>query len=88
MKQLKETFIGKKEVSDLDLMEPFWEDGADEPNEIEWMDDIWNEAPSMDIDQLMEILEKYKKEGANRVYIAEHSDHQGYEFNFVKLEEL
>jgi hypothetical protein len=46
------------------------------------------EAPSMSIDDVIEILNEFKTKGADRVYIADHSDHHGYYFYGVKLVQI
>lgn len=87
MKQLKETFISKKEVSDLDLLPPFWNEELDESYPLELSKEgYYQDAPSMDIDELITMLKNSQEKGANRVYMESHNDHRGYEFVFVKLE--
>lgn len=89
MKNYKETFISKQVVSELDLDPPFWEIDEDEPNLVDYCEDgQYQDAPSMDIEDLIHILETIKRQGANRVYIESDNDHQGYEFTFVNLTEV
>lgn len=86
MKQYKETYIKCKILEDLDLQEPFYT--GDEPNDILFSNQVYSSTPSLEIDTVIKILEKYKTQGANRVYISSLVDHKGYVFDFVKLEEI
>lgn len=45
-------------------------------------------VPSMNIDDVMGILNKLKEDGANRVYISTDDGHRGYEFFGVQLKEV
>jgi hypothetical protein len=88
MKTYVEKFIAKKSKTDLDLEHPNY--AGDERNEV--MIPLnkleYTEAPSIDIDEVISMLNKLKELGANRVYIADHSDHHGYYFYGVKLIEI
>ena len=89
MKIYREKFIVQESRTDIDLDPPFYD--GDERNEI---DTIWKElkyvdgVPSMELDELIGILQNMKRRGADRVYIATHEDHRGYYFYGVKLEEI
>lgn len=87
MKRFKEKLIESKEFSEIDLEYPFYEN--DERNEVEMPnEEIWYDTESMSIDDAILTLEHLKEKGADRVYIVAHSDHHGYIFTGVKLEEL
>ena len=88
MKTFVEKFIGTEERTELDLDYPNYE--GDERNEVMIPHNKLNfvEAPSIDIDEVIEILNQLKEKGANRVYIADHCDHNGYYFYGVNLIEI
>ena len=89
MKNYREKFIVQESRTEIDLEPPFYD--GDERNEI---DTVWDElkyvdgVPSMELDELIGILQNMKRRGADRVYIATHEDHHGYYFYGVKLEEV
>lgn len=81
----KEEFIKAIDRTDLDMGHPFYENGSDERNDIE-LSSI--EGSSIEIDEVINILNNLKNSGANRVYIQEDCDHHGYQFYGVKLIKL
>ena len=89
MKSYREKFIVQESRTEIDLDPPFYD--GDERNGI---DTVWDElkyvdgVPSMELDELIGILQNMKRRGADRVYIATHEDHHGYYFYGVKLEEV
>lgn len=87
MKKFKETLVKEVEIDELDLDFPFYNAGSDDSNEVDLPDNIWAEVPSMDIDQAIKSLTELKEMGANRIYFYAHTDHHGYIFTGVKLEE-
>lgn len=86
MKTFTETLIEEIEKSDIDLDYPFYEKG--ERNEVETLDNVWSEAPSISINETIETLENLAGKGANRVYLYAHGDHHSYIFTGVRLEEI
>lgn len=88
MKTFVEKFIITTSETELDLDYPHYE--GDEANEVHIPQSKleYTEVPSMNIDDLIKILMKFKDEGADRIYIADHVDHQGYYFYGVKLIEI
>lgn len=93
MSNYKETHVFTHSEEDLDVMPPFYtgeedEDGDPIRNHVETYNEHISEAPSINIDTVIEILMEGKKRGADRVYIGDHCDHFGYEFAFVKAEKL
>lgn len=80
----------KDTLTDLGSEYPHYCDNDEERNEVMIPHYKLNyaEAPSMDIDETIEILKNLKELGANRVYIADHPDHRGYYFYGVKLIEI
>jgi hypothetical protein len=89
MKRYLETVVAKESVTELDLVFPFYdEDQNINEVEIPYSEIKFAEAPSIDINYVINTLLNMKEKGANRVYIADHIDHHGYYFYGVKLEEL
>lgn len=88
MKTYVEKFIGEISKTELDLDHPFYD--GEERNEVMIPHNRlgFTEAPSMDIDEVIGVLNELKNQGANRVYIADHCDHHGYYFYGTKLIEL
>lgn len=88
MKTYREKFIEKISRIELDLEHPRYT--GDDKNEviIPYEDIVFAEAPSINIDELIELLEELKQKGSNRVYIAQHCDHHGYYFYGVKLSRI
>lgn len=88
MKTFVEKFIAEESRTDLDLDYPNYD--GDEKNEVMIPHNklIFVEAPSMDIDETIKILTDLKEKGANRIYIADHCDHNGYYFYGVQLLEI
>lgn len=90
MKNYREKFIVEESRTEIDLEPPFYD--GDERNEVEvpWnqLDYVDDGVPSMELDELIGILQGIKRRGADRVYIATHEDHHGYYFYGVKLEEI
>jgi hypothetical protein len=89
MKTFVEKFIAVNSRTELDLEYPNYDD-SDEKNDVmiphSKLD--FAVAPSIDIDDVIKILTELKEKGANRVYIADHSDHSGYYFYGVQLREI
>jgi|AntRauTorcE11897_2_1112592.scaffolds.fasta_scaffold70268_2 hypothetical protein len=91
-----EKFIKEVQKTELDMDFPFWgfnplsECDDNDRNEVMIPNNrlTFAEAPSMDIDECIDILEGLKSEGANRVYIADHIDHRGYHIYGVELKEI
>jgi hypothetical protein len=91
MESFRETVIAKTELTDLDLMYPFYSGPESETRndvEIPWDEICFSESPSAPIDEIISILTRLKESGADRVYIHDHCDHHGYYFTGVKLEKL
>lgn len=88
MKTFVEKFIAEKTLTELDLEFPNY--SGDVRNEVMIPHNKLShaEAPSMDIDDAIKILNELKEMGSNRVYIADHCDHNGYHFYGVKLVEI
>ena len=88
MKTFVEKFIAVAKNLNLDLKYPNYENKINNEvmtlhNKLEYV-----EAPSMDIDDVINILNELKEKGSNRVYIADHCDHHGYYFYGVELKEI
>lgn len=90
MTKFKEKLINVNYHEELDFLHPFYNDETEEFNEIDdsEMPSIWSDTVSMDIDEAINTLKQLKEEGANRVYIVAHTDHVGYIYTGVKLEEV
>lgn len=90
MKAFVEKFICKVSRTELDMEFPNYEEDGEERNEVMIPYNMisFADSPSMDIDEAIKILEEIKEKGANRVYIADHSDHHGYYFYGVQLKEI
>lgn len=90
MKTFVEKFIHVEVRDELDLMFPHYNEEAEQHNEVMIPHSKLNfaEAPSIDIDEVIIILNELKVKGANRVYIADHCDHHGYYFYGVQLKEI
>lgn len=90
MRKFRETLLVKVNKTEIDLDFPFYTDGNEGKNDVEipYEEITFGESPSMDIDEVMQILSDMKDKGSNRVYIADHSDHHGYHFYGVKLTEI
>jgi hypothetical protein len=88
MKTFVEKFIAEESRTELDLDHPYYD--GEEGNEVMTPHHkmTWAEAPSINIDEVIVILDNLKKKGANRVRIADHSDHHGYYFYGLKLIEI
>ncbi len=88
MKTFVEKLIAEESRTDLDLDYPHYE--GEVKNEVMIPHSMlsFTEVPSLDIDEAIKILIGFKEKGANRVYIAEHCDHNGYYFYGVKLMEI
>ena len=88
MKTFVEKFIAVESRTDLDLEYPNYE--GEVSNEVMTPHNKLNyvEVPSMDIDDVINILNELKEKGSNRVYIADHCDHHGYYFYGVELKEI
>jgi hypothetical protein len=88
MKTFAEKLIQKISKTELDLKYPYYENGV--PNEVLTPHNslAFVEAPSIDIDEAIQILQELKEKGSNRVYIADNPDAEGYYFYGVKLIEL
>lgn len=94
-KTFVEKFIDTIDVSDLDLEYPHYSPSYNEGDDairndvmIPWDKLDFVEAPSMDINDVLEVLNNLKEKGANRIYIADHGDHHGYYFYGVNLMEI
>jgi len=88
MKKFKESLIEEIEISDIESMsEPFYT--GDERNDVEMPDnDVWYEADSINIDVVIKTLEQLKNNGANRVYLYSHGDHNSYILTGVNCQEI
>lgn len=88
MKTFVEKFIAVKSRTELDLDYPNYD--GEERNEVmipsNKLDFV--EAPSMDINEAIKILQEMKKKGANRIYFADHCDRRGYYFYGTQLKEI
>lgn len=82
-KSFKEEFVDEKSFTELDMDYPYYE--GDERNEVDTYDASFSETVSISIDDLMNCLQEMKDKGADRVYVAQHSDHHGYYITGVKL---
>jgi hypothetical protein len=97
MKTYVEKFIAEESRTELDLQFPYYsdtekdEDGDTVRNVViyapELEDSYVSTDVSMDIDEVIGILNSLKQRGANRVYISDHCDHHGYYFYGVHMEE-
>ena len=89
MKTYVEHFVAEESKNELDLEFPYYD--GDEDNDViipyDHLSYVEDGVPSIPIDDVVEMLTKLKKAGANRVYIAPHCDHHGYYFYGVKLAE-
>lgn len=88
MKTFVEKFIAVEKNLELDLEYPHYEGDIKNEVMIPYSKLEYIETPSMNIDEAIQILKKLKEKGSNRVYIADHTDHQGYYFYGVKLQEI
>lgn len=88
MKTFVEKFIDTIEKTDLDLGYPYYEGDIKNEVMIPYNRLKFSEAPSLDINEVIKILTELKEKGANKVYIADHFDHDGYYFYGVKLIEI
>ena len=88
MKTFAEKFIHGINRTALDLEPPFYDGDVRNEVMIPQHKLRFVEAPSMDIDEVIKILNELKEKGADRVYIADHCDHHGYYFYGVKLTEI
>ena len=84
MKRYEEKFIKEISRTEIDLDHPFYENGGDDRNEVKTI----NLGVSIEIDEVIGILNDLKNSGADRVYIAEPCDHHGYYFYGVKLNQI
>jgi hypothetical protein len=89
MKKFIEELLIEDCVTELDLEFPFYNNvnGKLIPNEVEIANTDYAEAPSMDIDKALEIIQKFKDNGCNRIYFESHCDHSGYYFYGINLKE-
>lgn len=90
MEHYAERFVKQIERTELDLEFPYYNGDDEKRNEVLFPHHLigFAEAPSIEIDEVMKIMTELKSEGADRVYIADHSDHHGYYFYGVKLNKL
>ena len=88
MKTFAEKFIAVAKNLNLDLKYPNYEDKINNEVMIPHNKLNYVEVPSMDIDDVINILNELKKRGSNRIYIADHCDHHGYYFYGVELKEI
>ena len=88
MKTFVEKFIAVAKNLNLDLKYPNYEDKINIEVMIPHNKLNYVEVPSMDIDDVINILNELKEKGSNRVYIADHCDHHGYYFYGVQLKEI
>lgn len=97
MNKYIERLISIHEETELDIAPPYHsdtevdEDGDPLRLEVEWCDKLqkscYSEVEvSMEIDEVISILERLKAAGAERVLIAEHIDHHGYYFYGTRIE--
>jgi hypothetical protein len=85
-----EKFITHESFDELDIQWPFYSYDITEEdrNEVLVSSKVDNEVPSIGIETLMELLIKFQKSGADRIYITTNCDHQGYDFYGVQLLKL
>jgi hypothetical protein len=83
-KTFVEKFIGSEVRDELDLEYPY--NKGDVMTPVSRLD--FAEVQSIDINEVIKICNDLKNKGANRLYIATHSDHQGYYFHGVCLKEI
>jgi hypothetical protein len=89
MKTYKEEFVYEFELSDLDLAPPFYEPGSDKPNDFQYMDRAaCGESPPVNIRVVIAHLKDLLARGANYMYMQDHCDHRGYEFQGVEITEV
>ncbi len=90
MRTFVEKFIDKEELTELDCEFPFYDKNTEDRNEvlIPHSHLSFAQCPSVDIDRVITILNNLKEKGANRVYLADHVDHQGYYVYGTKLIEI
>lgn len=81
----KEILINEVETEEIWGSEPFYNNETDEANDIDFLNDVWSESSSMPIDEALKILTDLKENGAERVYIYAHGDHNNYIFTGVTL---
>lgn len=88
----EENLVGQFDLTEIDL-EYYYSTELDENGgpiryEIKQSREVdYAECPPAKIDEVIEGLLELKKKGAERVYIAEHTDHFGYYFYGIKVVE-
>ena len=88
MKKYKEELIDTIKITDIDLESPFYEDNSEEPNEIEYDENISSDTVSISIEDLRGFLNYLDAKNANRIYINVDTDHHGYQFIGVNFKEI
>lgn len=91
MRYIKKKYIEEEEVSELDLelVEVVLGECKDEDYDYDIISnrgfDYSGEGDAMEIDNLIEILQDFKKNGANYVEMMNHCDHHGYVFSSLEI---
>lgn len=89
MKKYKEELIKVISFMEIDLEPPYFENGEEEPNEIEFSNEsIDSETESIKISSVICALKELSEMGATMVYISTDCDHHGYTFTGTKLTEM
>lgn len=99
MKKYIEQLVAIESRIELDLDPPYYstteidEDGDALRLDVEWSDELrgscfCDTTVSIEIDEVIPILERLKAKGAQRVFIADHADHYGYYFYGTRIEEV
>ena len=89
MAKYKEIFLQTIEIDELDLNFPYWNEEMTKENEVVHMNNpVLSESPAIHIDDLKNIIKTSESLGATHIYISDHCDHHGYEFDAVKYENL
>ena len=91
MRTIKKRYIEEEEVSELDLelVDVILGECSNKDYDYDVISnrgfDYSGEGDEMKIDNLIEILEGFKKKGANYVEMINHCDHNGYVFNSLEI---
>lgn len=83
-----EKFVKRDIITNLDLKYPRYIKNTKSDVYVSSFVPKEVKAPSMCIDELIDLLNSLKSEGANRVYISDVKDFEGYVFYGVNLEEI
>ena len=89
-KVFKVIFSDKEELSDLDLVFPYFGDGINYDPDGEDRNKVLDDFDTYpaEINQVLDILTKFKDSGNTHVYIWNHEDHHGYEFIGASFEDI